>query len=330
MTVRFSRRRTLLALGALGAPSIVPFHAWSQALPDFPVSILVGFTTGDDLDHLARAVAPRLEARIGRHVRVENHPGNNGSLVGEALKKGRAGTSLIGCVASPTVEARVVERTPSFDPQADMVPLSQAGVFPMAIAICSQIDVTTLTQFVEWLKGGDKNRTRLGAAANGAFLDLYVKLVGQAFGTPLQGVAYRGGQPLLNDVKDNKIPAALVSLPSALEYHRGGKIRILATSAQTRLAFAPNLPSLLEYGRTDLMMNEWYGFFAAAGTQTPIVDIWNMHLRAVLADPEAAAEITNIGIAIKSSEPEELGARVTESLKQWRDRVTALGVRQPG
>ncbi len=330
MTVRYSRRRALQALGALGAPSIVPFHAWSQALPDFPVSILLGFTTGDDLDHLARAVAPRLESRIGRHVRVENHPGSNGSLVGEALKKGRAGTSLIGCVSSPMVEAKVVERTPSFNPQTDMVPLSQAGAFPMVIAISPRIEVTTLTQFVEWLKGGDKTRTRLGAAANGAFLDLYVKLIGQALGTPLQGVAFRGGQPMLNDLKDNKIPAALVSLPSALEYHRGGKIRILATSAETRLAFAPNLPSLLEYGRTDLAMNEWYGFFGAAGTPTSVVDVWNMHLRAVLAEPEAAAEITNIGIAIKSSEPEELGARVAESLKQWRGRMTALGLQQPG
>jgi tripartite-type tricarboxylate transporter receptor subunit TctC len=330
MAVRFSRRGAMLALGALGAPSIVPFRAWSQALPDNPVSMLVGFAPGDGIDRLARVVAPRLESRIGRHVRIENHPGGNGALVGDALKKGRAGTSLIGCFTSAMVEARVAEAVHSFDPQADIVPLSLAGVYPMTIAVSPQIDVATLTQFVEWLKGGEKARTRLGSVASGAFLDLCARLVGRAFGTPLQGVPYRGGLPLLNDLHDNKIPAAFVDLPSALEYHRGGKVRIVVTSAETRLTFAPNLQSAFEYGRTDLVMNEWYGFFGTAGTPTPIVDLWNMHIAAVLAEPETAVELTNNGLTVRSSAPAELAQRVAVSLKQWRDRMKALGLQAPG
>jgi tripartite-type tricarboxylate transporter receptor subunit TctC len=335
MLPNLSRRRALLALGAVGvppllAPAIVPFHAWSQGLPDKPVSLLVGFAPGGGSDHLARVVAPRLESRIGRHVRVENHAGANGSLVGEALKKGRPGGTLLGCIASTTVNARVASASYPFDPVADMVPLSLGGLFPMALAISPETGVDSLTQFTEWLKGGDKARARVGASMSGAFLDFYIRLLGRELGAPLDPVAYRGDRPALNDVRDNKIPAAVASLPAALEFHRGGKVKIIVTSAETRLTFAPNLPSAFEYGRTGLITTEWYGLFASPGTPGPIVDLWNMHIRAVLEEQEAKAELTNVGLTVQASTPEELGNRVTSSLKLWRDKMLAFGLQPPG
>ena len=332
MPLKISRRRALLALGApsLLAPAIVPFHAWSQALPDKPVSILVGFTTGGGSDHLARVLAPRLESRIGRHVRVENHAGANGALVGEALKKGRSGGSLLGCIASTTVNAKVASATYSFNPEADIVPLSLAGTYPMALAVSPEIGVDSLTQFTEWLKGGDKTRTRIGASMSGAFLDFYVRLLGRELGTALEAVAYRGDRPALNDLRENKIPAVIASMPSTLEYHRGGKVKILVTSAETRLSFAPNLPSAFEYGRTNLITTEWYGLFSSPGAPGPVVDLWNLHIRAVLEEKEANAELTNIGLNVQASTPEELAQRVTASLKLWREKMLDLGIQAPG
>ncbi len=330
MLPNLSRRRALLALGAVGTPSIVPFHAWSQGLPDKPVSLLVGFAPGGGSDHLARVVAPRLESRIGRHVRVENHPGSNGSVVGESLKKGRQGGTLLGCISSTTVNARVASASYPFDPQADMMPLSLGGTYPMALAISPETGVDSLGQFTEWLKHGDKARTRVGASMSGAYLDFYMRLLGSELGVPLEPVAYRGDRPALNDVRDNKIPAAVASMPSALEYHRGGKVRIILTSAETRLTFAPNLPSAFENGRTKLITTEWYGFFGSPGIPEPIVALWNMHLRAVLEEREAKAELTNVGLNVQTSTPDELAQRVAGSLKVWREKMLALGIQPPG
>jgi tripartite-type tricarboxylate transporter receptor subunit TctC len=326
MFSNLSRRRALLALGAIGTPSIVPFHAWSQGLPDKPVSLLVGFAPGGGIDLLARVVAPRLESRIGRHVRVENHAGANGSLVGDALKKGRPGGTLIGAVPSSTVEARVAIANYSFDPQADMVPLSLAGTYPMVLAVSPEIGIDTFPQFAQWLKGGDKARRRLGLSASDGFLDFQALVFGMALGTPLQGVPYRGGPPLLNDVRDNKLPAAVATLPSAIEYHRGGKVKIILTSSDKRLSVAPKLEGAFEHGLANLAATEWYGFFASPGTAEPVVDLWNMHIRAVLGEPELAAQLTNVGLAVQPSEPRELSQRIADSMKQVRDRMLALGL----
>jgi tripartite-type tricarboxylate transporter receptor subunit TctC len=319
-----------MTLGALGAPAIVPSSAHSQELPDKPVTILLGFTTGGGDDQLARAVAPRLEARVGRRVKVETHAGNNGALVGEALRKGPPDGSIIGCLPSGTIAARAVDADYTFDPLADFTPLSLAGTFPLALVLSPRIDPSTLTQYVEWLKGHDDTRRRIGMAATDAYLGVYLRLLDKALGTEMKGVVYRGDRPLLNDLRDNKIPAAVVGLPAALEYHRGGKVKIIVVSTDKRLPLAPSLQTAFEFGRTGLVMTEWYGFFAAARTPPPIVERWNMHIRAVLAQPETAAELTNVGIAVESSTPDELRGRVATTLQQWKERMLALGMQPPG
>jgi tripartite-type tricarboxylate transporter receptor subunit TctC len=329
MASNLSRRRTLLALGALGAPTIVPSPGRSQSLPDKPVTILVGFVTGGGADHLARTVAPRLESRIGRHVAVENHAGNNGALVGDALRKGPPDGSLIGCIPSNTIAARAVDKTYTFDPRTDFTPLSLGGTYPRALALSPGIGVATLAQYVDWLKGGDKARTRIGMAATDVYLNVYVRLLGNALDTPLQAVAFRGDQPLLNDIRDNRIPAGIVSVPSALEYHRGGKVKLVVASSDKRLPYAPALPTALEAGYPSLVVTEWYGLFAAAHTPASIADLWNMHIRAVLAEPETAAELSVSGMVVQDSTREELGERVTTTMQQWKDRMLALGMQAP-
>lgn len=329
MATTLSRRRAFLALGALGTPTIVPSLGRAQELPDKSVTILVGFTGGGD-SHLARTVAPRLEARVGRHVKVETHAGNNGALVGEALRKGPPDGSIIGCLSSGTIAARAVDASYTFDPLTDFTPLSLAGTFPLALALSPRIDPSNLTQYVEWLKGDDKTRRRIGMAAADAYLDVYLRLLGKELGAEMTGVSYRGDRPLLNDLQDNRIPAAIAGLPAALEYHRGGKVKIVLVSADKRAPLAPALPTAFEFGRTGLMMTEWYGLFAAARTPAPIVERWNMHIRAVLAQPETAAELTNVGTAVESSTPDELGGRVAVTIQQWKDRMVALGMQPPG
>lgn len=329
MPERLSRRRALQALGAAAAPAIVPSLARAEFITPKSITILVGFTSGGGVDALARTIAPRIESRIGRRVKVENHAGNNGTLVGEALKRGPPDGSLVGCMTSGSIAAKVAVRDFPFDPAVDLTPLSLAGTYPMALAISPRIEVATLNQFAEWLRGGDKTRTRLGVTGSGGFVDLYARLLGRELGTPLEGVGYRGGRPMISDIYENRIPAGVVSMPTALEYHRGGKLKILVTSAEKRLKFAPGLPSAFEVGRANLVMEEWYGLFAAARTPAPVVDAWNAQIRAVLAEPETAAELTNVGIAVQTSTPRELAGRVSSLLKQWQARMTALGMGSP-
>src|SRR5215831_7123579 len=98
------RRRTLL----LAAPAILPMAARGQTtLPDRALRIIVGFVNNGGADLMARSIAPALERRLGRHVTVENRPGNTGQAAGEALQISSAKDgSVIAFMPSTTIALR--------------------------------------------------------------------------------------------------------------------------------------------------------------------------------------------------------------------------------
>ena len=310
------------------APAVVPSRAQSQTtLPDKGIRMLVGFSTGGGTDVLARVIAQRLERRLGRHVTVENRPGGTGAVVGELLKKAPSDGTLLGFIPSTTLASKLSVNFFPFDPVKDVTPVSLIGTFQMAIGVTRKIDVTTFEEYLQWLKGDEPGRRRLGTASTDAFLQLFGMLLGREAGVQMENVAYRGAGPLMTDLQEGRIPAGFAGVPSLLPNHRGGRIRILATSGQKRVGVAPNLPTALELGHPSLELDEWYGFFVGPSTPGPLVAEWNRQIRAELAQPETIAELTALGLDVETSTPEELKARVRKNLEQWTSRMEQFGMK---
>jgi tripartite-type tricarboxylate transporter receptor subunit TctC len=306
----------------------VPSLVRSQTiLPDKGIRMLVGFSAGGGTDVLARVVAQRLERRIGRHVTVENRPGGTGAVVGELLKKAPPDGTLVGFIPSTTLASKLSVNFFPFDPVKDVTPVSLIGTFQMAIGVTRKIDVRTFDEYLQWLNGDEPGRRRLGTASSDAFLRLFGMLLGREAGVQIENVAYRGAGPLMNDLQDGRIPAGFSGVPSLLPHHRGGRIRILATSGRTRVGVAPNLPTALELGHPSLELDEWYGFFVGSSTPDALVTEWNRQIRAELAQPETIAELTALSLDVETSTPEELKARVKKNLEQWTSRMEQFGMK---
>jgi len=281
------------------APAIVPSRSRSQTtLPDRGVRMLVGFSAGGGTDLLARLFARRLEARTGRHITVENRPGGTGAVVGELLKKAPDDGSLLGFIPSTTLASKLSVNFFPFDPVKDVVPVSLVGTFQMAIGVTPKIGVATFAEYLQWLKGDEPGRRRLGTASSDAFLQLFGMLLGRVAGVQIENVPYRGAGPLMNDLQEGRIPAGFSGVPSLLPHHRGGRIRILETSGRKRVA--PNIPTAVELGYPDLELDEWYGIFVGPSTPGPIVEAWNRQIRAELDRPESMAELATLGLDVES------------------------------
>jgi tripartite-type tricarboxylate transporter receptor subunit TctC len=208
-----------------------------------------------------------------------------------------------------------------------VAPVSRIGTFQMAIGVTRRIDVATFDECLQWLKGDEPGRRRLGTASSDAFLQLFGMLLGHEAGVQTENVAYRGAGPLMNDLQDGRIPAGFAGVPSLLPNHRGGRMRILATSGRKRVGVAPNLPTALELGHPSLELDEWYGFFVGPSTPADIVSEWDRQIRAELAQPETVAELTALGLDVETSTPEELRARVKKNLEQWTSRMAQFGMK---
>ncbi len=325
-------RRRALALGALFAgPAILPFRAHAETtLPDAPLRILVGFAAGGGSELMARVLAPRLEARTGRRVVIQNRPSGAEQPAGDLLRKALASGTVVAFMPSTSLAATLAGDIFPFDSRSELVPLTVAGTFQVALAVSAATGASTFADYVAWAKDGPPERRRLGITASDAYLGLYGRMLGRALAVDLKDFAYQGAAPLAVALKKDEIPAGLGSITTLLEHNRDRRLRFLMTSGRTRVSLLRDVPTVGELGHPELELDEWYGFFAASISPAAIVTEWNRQLRAVLAETEVVAALAQLGLDVESSTQQDAAARFAAHLAAWKARKESFGPERVG
>jgi tripartite-type tricarboxylate transporter receptor subunit TctC len=315
-------RRSLLGAAALAASS-----ARAQTnLPDKALHILVGFQANGGTDVVARLIATQLERRLGRRVVVENKPGGSGGLPAQMVSKGPPDGSTLAFLASTTLVAKLGPSEDPFDPKADLAPISLAGTWPMGLAVSPKLGVSTFPEYIAWLTAGDADRQRFGNTASDAFINAFNRMLSRDLGVTMRAVTYRGTGPLVADLAEGRLPAAVSGIVSLLEHHRGRRLKLLMTTSPARLEVARDIPTARELGLGALELLEWFGFFAHPATPQPLIDEWNRQIRAVLVLPELRGALAQLGMDAGGSTPEQARERVASHLKEWTERMKAVGL----
>ena len=94
-------------------------------------------------------------------------------------------------------------------------------------------------------------------------------------------------------------------------------------TAEKRHRALPNVPTFREQGY-DLIVTEWYGLFAPAGTPKPIVAKLNAEMKRILVldlgERVAAIDLT-------PSTPDELGAHLRKEIERWSPVIKKIGLK---
>lgn len=318
-------RRGLLATGAALA---VPTIARAQSvLPHKPIRILVGYPSSGGSDSLVHLISGALHSQLSRNVTVDYKPGPSGVAAGEVLKKSTPDGSVIAFMPSATMVGKLVKANFPFDPLTDLLPLTLAGTYPTAFAVSPRIDVTTFAEYVTWLKAGDATHARFGTTSPDSFTQYFGTMVGREIGVPLEAVPYNGARPLVADLEKNRIPVGTGGITSFLVPQRGGRLKILMTSAAERGPIAPKVPTVVELGYPKLVQTNWYAFFAPPGMPASLVAAWTAELRAVLQSREVSEQLQQLGLTVETSTPAEMAARLATDFKEWKATLDLLGVK---
>ncbi len=84
------------------------------------------------------------------------------------------------------------------------------------------------------------------------------------------------------------------TVPAAIEYIKGGKLRPLAVTTATRSEALPDVPTVGDF-LPGFESSQWYGVGAPTGTPADIVATINREINAGLADPKLKARIADLG-----------------------------------
>ena len=90
------------------------------------------------------------------------------------------------------------------------------------------------------------------------------------------------------------------TVPAAIEYIKGGRLRPLAVTTATRSEALPDVPTVGDF-LPGFESSQWYGIGAPKGTPADIVARLNKEINAGLADPKLKARIVGKHIAAETA-----------------------------
>ena len=322
------RRQFLhLAAGAAALPTVSRL-ARAQTYPTRPIRLVVPAPPGGVLDFIARPLAQRLKPVLGS-VFIENVSGGAGSLGSARVAHARAdGYTILLAGTSHYVTEALLKSRPQYDPINDLAPISNVAVGAMAVVVHPAVPAHTLREFVDYAKANTGN-VPYGSAGTGSINHLTGELLKLQAGIPnLIHVPYRGIGPALTDLIGGQIPTMISTMSGAvLEFHRAGKLRVLAVASPTRLA-GLEFPTAVEQGFPDLIALQLDGLLVPTGTPKAIVAQIAQATHMALADRDFQQMLIESGLEPDlDSTPEKFRRALEGDLAHWTPVVNAIGLK---
>jgi tripartite-type tricarboxylate transporter receptor subunit TctC len=323
-------RRDLLGLGlaSLSATALTALAASAQGkYPERPIKLMVAFSAGGVNDVVARQWAERVKTILGS-VYVENQGGGGGVIGTSEIARAQPDGYTIGLGSTSTMvlNPMTMAKVP-YDAAKDFVPIVIIAVSTTSIVVHESVPVRTLQELIAYAKA-NPGKLSYGSAGTGTMSNLSGELFKQLTGlNDLVHIPYKGAGPGITDLVSGHIPMMTPNVTGqVLEFHRTGKIRILAVNGAQRLGAAPDIPTAIEQGVPNMIGLLFLGLFAPAATPKPIIDRIVDATHTAMADADFQKVLLAAGLEpVPDSNSEKAKRFMDEEIARWGPVVKASG-----
>lgn len=317
----FMQRMIALACGTLMSIGI----AQAQDFPNKPITLVVPLAPGGALDIIARAIAPNLEAKLGKPVVVENRLG--GGTVIAAVSVAKAPTDGYQLLFAPsgtlTTNTALYKKLP-YDPEKDFVPVALTAKIPFVLVVNPSVPAKTIPELVAYSK---TTPLSYGSTGTGAAPHLIMELFKNLTGMQATHIPYKGALPALTDVVGGHIHMTFADPSVTREMLDAGKIRAIGVSSLTRTSIVPEVPPIAELGLPGFEGVSWHLVVAPTGTPDAVVEKLRAAFKSAMAEPEIQKKVIAMGVIPVDSPPRaDLVRFVTEEKARWGKIVEQVGI----
>ena len=325
----FVRRKFLrLAAGAAALP-LATRVVRSATYPDHPVRLVLPFPPGGVFDIVGRPWADKVKTNLGA-VFVDNQPGAGGSIAAQLVAHAAAdGYTIFLGSSSIHLAEMVLRQHPLLDPMKELVPAAMVAITCFAVTVHPSVPAQNLQELIAYVKA-NPGKLSYGSSGAGTINHLSGEMLKSLAGiSDLPHVPYRGAGPALADVIAGQIPIIIPAMTSqVLEFHRTGKLRLLAITYGSRLPIAPDIPTAAESGVPGLVTEQVLGIFTPAGVPAPIIAQIAAANAAAMADKAYTQSLVDAAvIPVPDWTPERFNAFMQEDVARWTPLVQEIGVR---
>lgn len=324
-SVSAGRRQLLAAAAALLA---VPRAARAQTdFPNRPVRMIVPVAPGAGLDVVSRVVAQRLAELWGQQVVVENRFGAGGTIGTDLIAKAVPDGYTFGSVNSSSLAiAPALMRNVPYDPMTSFTPLGLAASNDCALAVRDVSPFRSVADVVAAAKARPGQLT-WASAGSGTSTHMAGELFRQVGGVDILHVPYRGSPPAVTDTLAGQVDMTFNTINALMPALRGGRLRALATTGQTRDPLLPLTPTFAEIGYPTYEAAGWLGFAGPVGMPPEIVQRISESIHQVTQSEAFKQTMGNVGMRPRSATSAEFRTYMESEIGRWREVARRSGAR---
>jgi tripartite-type tricarboxylate transporter receptor subunit TctC len=315
---------SLAAAVAVAAVSLAPAQ---QAYPTRPVMIVVPFAAGGGNDMMARLLAQHMSRALGQQFVVDNRAGAAGTLGARAVAKSPPdGHTLMVGHSGVFGVAPSLYSNAGYDPRKDFAPVGLIASFQQILVVHPALPVQNVKDLLA-LARKDPGKITYATAGIGSGSHISTELLNSMADVKLTHIPYRGSGPAQTDLVAGHVSMAITTVPPAIAQIRGGTLRAIAVTGDTRLAILPDVPTVAESGVPGYVAVIHYGMVAPAGTPKAITERLNAALNDALKSDDVKARIIDEGGDALIGTPEQQAADIDAEETKWGALVRKLGLK---
>ena len=307
LTKRALLAATLIAVSGAARP---------QTWPAKPIRLIVPFAPGATADIVARIFAEELGKSLGQTIVVDNKTGAGGTIAtAEAARAPADGYTLV-LVSQGTMVFNIgLYKTPGYDPLKDLTAVAVSGGVSNVLIVHPDNPAKTVADVLAQAraKPGELTYSSGGVGTSHHMSGVLLEL---RSGVKLQHVPYRATSAGILAVANGEVTMGLFNTPTVIGQIKGGKLKAIAVTSEQRSDLLPGVPTMIESGVKDYVVNTWMGFAVPAGVPAPLVGKLNAELNRIGQLPQVREKMLAQGIEVLPPEPP------AAAQKQVRDDLT--------
>jgi tripartite-type tricarboxylate transporter receptor subunit TctC len=256
---------------------------------------------------------------------IDNRGGQAGVLGTDAVAKSNPDGYTIGIVSASALAISPTMEKVAYDVAKDFAPITLVVTVPEMLVVASNVPARNMVELVALAKA-QPGELNFASAGVGGLPHLAGELFKLTAKIDIVHVPYRGAAPAINDLLGQQVQMTFLDLPVLLPHIKGGTLRPIALGAPARAPTAPDVPTTAEVGMPDLLIENWYGMIAPAGTPEKIVAILNRLANQAMADPSVQQKLADQGLTVAGDTPEHFRDFIGTETRKWADVIKHAGV----